>query len=153
MFPNFNFDTALETIEQETNNQTDSITLGRVFLMEFDGNKAKFVLENGRPVEAKTTKEKVQMYTQLLLRTESGKYSIYKDTDFGMTYFKYRGNRQLPVGFINSELKREIEEKLTILSVVESVSDFSATLNDNVLEIDFTINLVDGSAVPVSEVV
>lgn len=153
MFPNFNFDEAIETIEQTTNNSSNSITLGRVFLMKFEGSKASFILENGRPVEATTVKEKVQMYAQWLLRTEAGKYNVYKNTEFGMTYFKYRGNRQLPVGFINSELKREIEEKLTILSVVDSISDFSSKLNESTLEVEFTINLIDDSTVPISEVI
>jgi hypothetical protein len=154
MFPSFNFDDALKTIEQTTSNESDSITLDRVFLMEFEGNKAKVVIENGKPVEAKTTKVKVEMYAQMLLRTELDKYNVYKDTDFGMTYFKYRGNRQLPVGFINSELKREISEKLTKLSVVDSVSDFSAKISEGTLDVEFTIHLIDDeSTVGISEVI
>ncbi len=153
MFPDFNFDEALETIEQVNNEQSDSITLGRVLIYEFIGNKATVVIENGKPKEAKTIKEKVMMYAQMLLRTELNKYNVYKDTDFGMTYFNYRGNRILPSGFINSELKREIEEKLMRLSVVDSISDFSAKMNGTVLNVEFTINLNDNSSVSISEVI
>lgn len=152
MFPSFSFDDAIQTITEESN-QSDSITLGRVFKIDFEGNKATVVMENGKPVEATTIQEKVQRYVQLLLRTELEKFNVYKDTEFGMTYFKYRGNRLLPKGFINSELKREIEEKITQLSVVDSISNFNAKMNDSTLEIDFTINLVDGTSISTSEVI
>lgn len=149
MFPSFNFDT--ETTTEE--NVVISTELGRVFLMKFNGNKATIVLENGKPKEATTNKEKVEMYVQMLLRTEFEKYKVYKDTGFGMTYFKYRGNKQLPIGFINSELKREIEEKVTALTVVDSISNFSAAIKGTVLQVDFTINLTDNTNLQISEVI
>lgn len=151
MFPDFDFNEAIETIEEDVEN--NSIKLGRVFLIKFEGNKANVIMENGKPKEATTIQEKVQMYAQMLLRTEVDKYKIYKDTDFGMTYFKYKGNRLLPKGFINSELKRELEEKILKLSVVDSITDFNARIEGNVLNINFTINLVDNSSLQVSEVI
>lgn len=151
MFPDFDFNEAIETIEEDIEN--NSIKLGRVFLIEFKGNKANVIMENGKPKEASTIQEKVQMYAQMLLRTELDKYKIYIDTDFGMTYFKYKGNRLLPKGFINSELKRELEEKITKLSVVDSITDFNAKVEGSVLNINFTINLVDSSSLQVSEVI
>jgi len=150
VFPSFNFDTVQSNTEE---NEVSSTELGRVFLMKFNGNKATIILENGKPKEATTNKEKVKMYVQMLIRTELRKYKVYKDTDFGMTYFKYLGNKQLPTGFINSEFKREIEEKVTVLSVVNSISNFSSAMKGTVLQVDFTINLTDSTNLQISEVI
>jgi hypothetical protein len=121
--------------------------------MKFTGNKATIILENGRPKEAATSKEKVEVYVQMLIRTELDKYKVYKGTGFGMTYFKYRGNKQLPIGFINSEFKREIEEKVTALSVVDNISNFSIAIKGTALQVDFIINFTDNTNLQISEVI
>ena len=69
------------------------------------------VLENGKPKFAETLEEKIQMYLQVLLRTELDKYEIYSGTGFGMTYFAFRG-KKIPNSIVISEIKREITEKL-----------------------------------------
>ncbi|MTI65172.1 MAG: DUF2634 domain-containing protein [Firmicutes bacterium] len=151
MFPNLDLESIAEQINNEVT-QENSTEIGRVFLMQFNGNKATVIMENGKPKEA-TTKEKVQMYTQMLLRTKLDKYKVYKNEDFGMTYFNYMGMRNLPQNFINIEFKRELEEKLKQLNIVDSITNFSANKQGSVLYVEFTINLINGESIEISEVI
>ena len=120
MFPDLDLDTLATEINASVEEEGSAGT-GRVFLMEFSGKKATVVMENGRPKEASTTSEKVRMYAQMMLRTAYEKYSVYEDTGFGMTYYNYLGNRSMPSGFLNSEMKREIGAGLKSLSAVDSI--------------------------------
>jgi len=58
MFPDFDFQAVTEDIAAELG-QSSVIELGRVFI--FDWEKKKMIIENGRPKEAVTDKEKVQL--------------------------------------------------------------------------------------------
>lgn len=144
----------LDKIVLEINNEEEKSTtvLGSVILMDFSDSKKVVKIENGRPVLCQTNKEKVEVYIKLLLRTHLDKYKVDKNTGFGMTYFNYRG-MQLPQGFLESELKRELEEKLRLLNIVDDIIDFYAGLNNNTLHIEFTILLYDGTTLDIEEVI
>ena len=116
-------------------------------MINFIENKATIIMENGRPKECKTIEEKVKMYVQVLLRTAYEKFKIYKNTEFGMTYFNYRGQRNLPQGFIESEIKREIETSLFKLNIVERIQNFSSKLTSIEFKCNFEIILKDGQIV------
>ncbi|WP_027399088.1 DUF2634 domain-containing protein [Anaerovorax odorimutans] len=148
MFPTFDFDNNIETTNEETESP---ISLGRVFIMDFNNGKAIVRMENGKPVEAKTIKEKVQTYIKVLLNTQYEKYRVYKDTGFGMTYFNYLGYRDLDKGFIHSELKREITEKIKALDVISDVIDFSAHILGTTLNVVLTVNLIDETSATIQE--
>ncbi|MGB6129437.1 MAG: DUF2634 domain-containing protein [Psychrilyobacter sp.] len=146
MFPTIDLDGIANQINEEEN-ELNKTTLGRIFMINFIENKATIIMENGRPKECKTIEEKVKVYVQVLLRTAYEKFKIYKDTEFGMTYFNYRGQRNLPQGFMESEIKREIEKSLLKLNVVERVQSFSAKLTSVEFECNFEIILKDGQTV------
>lgn len=146
MFPTMDLDSIANQINEEEN-ELNKTTLGRVFMINFIENKATIIMENGRPKECKTIEEKVKVYVQVLLRTAYEKFKVYKDTEFGMTYFNYRGRRNLPQGFMESEMKREIETSLFKLNIVERIQEFSAKLTSVEFECNFEIILKDGQTV------
>ena len=148
MFPTIDLDSLVIQINEEEN-EVNKTAIGTVFMMDFIGNRATVIMENGRPKECETIEEKVKMYVQILLRTAYEKFKIYKDTEFGMTYFNYRGRRDLPQGFMESEIKREIETNLLQLNVVESIQNFSANLTSIEFECTFEIILKNGQTVEI----
>jgi len=148
MFPNFDF------LEVETDEEIDEdtvTTLGRVMVINYINKKLTVSMEDGKPKEASTETEKIESYANVLLRTASGKFEVYEDTDFGVTYFNYLGRRGLNVDFIKSELKREIESGLEALGTVDSVTDFDFSLTGTTLNVTFTVNLVDGTSTEITE--
>ncbi len=121
--------------------------------MTFENNKAIIVMENGKPRECSSIKEKVEMYVSLLLRTEFGKYKVNESTDFGLTVYKYISNKDIPISIVKSELKREIKEQLVYIDVIKSVENFAISRKGNQLNVSFDIYLKDGETVKISEVV
>ena len=140
MFPTLNLDTLVSSINQQIEKE-NSHEIGKVILLTFnDRNEASVVLENGKPKFAETLEEKIQMYLQVLLRTELDKYEIYNGTGFGMTYFAFRG-KKIPNSIVISEIKREITEKLKKISKFESITNFTAELTGSSLNVSFELNL------------
>ncbi|MHC1723038.1 MAG: DUF2634 domain-containing protein [Aminipila sp.] len=155
MFPTLDIDSIVNKTIEETSTGSNFTSLGRVMVMDFNDidGKATVKIANGKPVEAVSTAEKIQEYVKLLLRTALDKYKVYKDTEFGVSYFKYMGRRDLPMGFIQSEVKREIVEKIEKLNAVESVTDFESSLSGTTLTVQFTINLIDSTSTIINEMV
>ena len=150
LYPILDLNNMVEIINSETSSESVK-SLGTVFMLSFnEKNEARVIIENGKVKRAETIGEKLQMYIQMFLRTERDKFKIYEDTEFGMTYFYYRGYK-VPQGFILSELKRETEENLKKISVFDSVDNFEAILNSSKLEVSFNLNLKDGTTIEISE--
>lgn len=140
MFPTLNLDTLVQNINEQIEKE-NSREIGKVILLTFnEKNQATVVIENGRPKFAETLEEKIQMYLQVLLRTELDKYEIYSGTGFGMTYFAFQG-KKIPNSIVISEIKREITEKLNKLSKFESITNFTAELTGTSLNVSFELNL------------
>lgn len=121
--------------------------------MTFENNKATIVMENGKPRECSSIKEKVELYVNLLLRTEFGKYKVNDSTDFGLTVYKYISNKDIPISIVKSELKREIKEQLVYINAINIVDNFEINRKGNQLNVSFDIHLKDGESVQISEVV
>lgn len=142
MFPTLNLDTLVENINSQINKE-NTHEIGEVILLEFDNfNNASVVLENGKPKFATTLEEKIQMFLQVLLRTELNKYEIYNNTGFGMSYFAFKG-KKVPNSIIISEIKREIMEKMKLLNKFESITNFLAELTETTLNVSFELNLTN----------
>jgi len=156
MLPSLDLDNIISSINAQSTSETVSKNIGTVFMMTFnEENEARVVIENGKVKIAETIEEKIQMFIQVLLRTELDKFKIYEDTDFGMTYFNFKGIK-VSQGFILSELKRELKDNLKKISLVDSVNpvdNFEAVLSSTKLEVSFNVNLADSSTIAISEVV
>lgn len=153
MFPSFNFEKAVTEAEQEQRKQ-EKIELGEVPRLIFDiKGRGHPVMENGKVAMCRDTKEKVKMYIQMLLRTHLNKYKVYESTGFGTTYRNYRGNNLIPVKFISSEIKRELNEQLSKLNVFDSMIKFDAEREERGLRVEFTVILKSKEKIEMSEVI
>ena len=143
MFPTLNLDTLAKEINQASVTASTK-EIGKVFLTDYTANnQARIVIENGKPKKAETVKDKIKEYIQVLLRTELDKFHIYQGKNFGMTYFKYRGQK-VPQSFILSNMKTEIENNLKRISLVDSITNFKTVLSEITVNVSFDVILKDG---------
>ncbi|KQX69223.1 DUF2634 domain-containing protein [Paenibacillus sp. Root444D2] len=141
MFPQFN------TTATSTNTLTGERSLGRVFLFDFDTKQ--HVLIDGKPVEA-TYEQAIQQWIKTLILTEAGKYRVYDDSGFGLSLYQFISRRDIPIGVINSEVKRQIEEQVLKHPEISSIQNFSTTRNNGMITI--SCNVVTKNGVMNSEV-
>lgn len=143
MFPRLKLDKVIEEVEQEENKVYD-----KTFLFDFD--KGDFVVRDGRLVEV-AGKEATKVRLEKLLRTEKFKYKIYKTLDnedeYGTNIKKLVLGKKLPRFFIESELKREIEENAKkYIHEIDRIEDFRVEHELSTLKIFFTVILKNGEA-------
>ena len=108
--------------------------------IKFDYEKNKFVFENGQAQEIRQI-EAVKQWLELMCRTLP---------DFGVQTDLIRSYKVLPVGFIYSEIKRQIEENSGITRCIKSIINFKAENNNGILNIYFTAVLTDGNEVDIN---
>lgn len=128
MFPNI-------VIPDINSDQENTRRLGKVF--KFDFEKNEYVIQNGKLVEI-SNEEAVKQFTTWTLKTQVAKFNVYPK-DYGIDKDSFIGFKKLPQGFINSELKRQIEEQLIKHPLILGVTDFSYKKSDSKLIVDFTI--------------
>lgn len=144
MFPT---DTDFESIKISTANEQSS-KIGRSFL--FDFKTGQHQITDGKVVECDQL-QAIRQWLELLVRTTVDKYQVYKDTGFGTTWEQYVGRRNLPLGFVVSEMEREISEAAIKLNpAIASVQDFEAERTTRGLIITFTAALKDKQLMEVS---
>lgn len=131
MFPELEID-EINIVENETTQ------MGKSFLFDFD--KGDFVLVNGGLVEA-DLKTSVKVWIQKLLRTELNRYKIYEGSEYGIQLEDLIGT-SLSSAFVDSEIKREVSEKLTLHPQIDYISDFIIDKSNSTLYITFKVILV-----------
>lgn len=141
--PIVNLDDLINSIN--TAIEEENSELGIIHVVEFSNNKLNVIIEDGKPKIAENNFDKIKSFLSVLLLTQLDKYNVYLTEKFGLTYFKYIGQKFLPEGFINSEFKRELEEWVLKLNIVDSLTDFSFIRYQAVLQINFTVVLKDSS--------
>lgn len=125
--------------------------IGEIVDMEFNNNTARVIVKNGRPVMATTLKRKIEVFAQMLLRTEVNKFNVYKLNNFGVDYFRFIGRGDYPFSFIRSEIEKTIKEKLLMFRGIKSVIDFKATLEMSKLNIEFTVISIEDDIININE--
>lgn len=145
MFPT---DITFPKVITDTENDSADASVGRSFV--FDYVKGQHLIVDGKPKETDESTA-IKQWFELLLRTTLGKYTVYDDTDFGTTWQNYIGYRQLPKGFVESELKREIVEACDeYCPAVAAVTDFVAERTSHGLTVSFTAELTNSELVEVT---
>lgn len=132
-----------------TENETEGF--GTDFL--FDYETGQHIMKNAVLTEC-TTLQGIQQFIQNVLRTQANAYGVYieGETDvFGVSIYEHLGKRTLPMGYVNSELKREVTENLLKHPLISSVSNWVGKREKRGLNISFTVTLTDGSIVNTSE--
>lgn len=144
MFPEIDYDfDAEEVVEEEI---TESIKIGRTPLYDFD--RQEYVIRDGKVVEC-TQEEAVRQWTGFLIKTKLGKYRVYDDTEFGSNVESFIGYKYDNVGYVVSEIEREIEEGAELCAAIDSIEDFDHEMSNGVLRITFTIVLASGDTMEV----
>nr|DAO06128.1 MAG TPA: Protein of unknown function (DUF2634) [Caudoviricetes sp.] len=144
MFPT---DTDFQDIKISTTNEQSS-KIGRSFL--FDFKTGQHQITDGKVVECDQL-QAIKQWLELLVRTMLDKYKVYRGTGFGLTWEQYIGRRDLPLGFIISEMEREVSEAAVKLnSAIASVQDFTVERQTRGLTIGFSAVLKDKQVLEVS---
>lgn len=115
--------------------------LGEVFL--FDFSNKEHVLKDGKPVEA-TYEQAIKQWVTMLLITELDEYEVYKGTAFGLGIKSFLGRRDIPIAVINSEVKRQIEERVAIHPEIIGVDNFVMTREGSKASLSFSVQTLKG---------
>ena len=143
MFPNIFIE------ETSVNDETKNV--GCDFLFNYE--TGQHIMKNAVLVECNTI-QGVQQFIQNVLRTKINSYKVYTEDEteaFGISIYDYLGQRSLPLGYLNSELKREVTELLLKHPLINEVKDWCGKRNRRGLEICFTTVLTDGTLIETSE--
>lgn len=142
MFPDINIDVN-KLIETITLDEQQLDKLGRVPLFDFDKNV--YVAEGGRLIYA-TEIEAVEQWIKFLILSELDKYNIYKETGFGLkSGYEIIGYKQAPKGYLESNLKLELSEKIKAHKLITRVYDFTFNRDGDLLTINFSIDSSAGT--------
>jgi len=121
----------------------------------FDYETGQHVM-NGSVLSECNDLRKVRQFIQNVLRTPANTYKDYvkgeKET-FGLSIYNYIGQRKLPAGYINSELKREVTENLLRHPMIVEVKDWNAKRERRGLNISFTVVLKSGNVISIADTV
>jgi len=144
MFPSLDLDTVSSEITKE-----EKQTLGISFL--FDFKKNEFVLQDGKMVKVGDV-EAVKIWVEKVLRTDKFKFKIYEkdntnEDEYGVTIKKLIMGKRYPVGFIQSELKREITETMLKHPEISRIENFRASQEIATSKICFTTILKDNRTI------
>lgn len=147
MFPNAFIEPVTETTENEV---TDT---GVDFL--FDYAEGRHIMTGGVPSK-QSIFIGVKQYVENVLRTPADTYKVYtkgETESFGISIYKYIGQRSLPMGYLNSELKREVTENLLRHPLITSVDNWQGEREKRDLKISFSVTLTDGGIINFREII
>lgn len=138
MLPEIDLDTVMNETEQQENKTYD-----KTFLFDFE--KGDFVIKDGRLVEV-SGKDAIKVRLEKLLKTEKFKYKIYEKPDgedeYGVNIKSLILGKKLPRFFVESELKREIEENAKkYIQEIDRIEDFRIEQELSKLKVFFTVIL------------
>lgn len=119
------------------------------FLFDFD--TGDFVVRDGKLIECDGI-EAVKVWIEKILRTEKGRFKIYDNTEYGARLEDLIVGNSYSVAFIESELKREIEDALLQNPQIRSVSNIQITrgINSLTVELEVTLDDTGGNSITVT---
>ena len=109
----------------------------RSFLFDFE--KGDFVLHDGKVVET----DDISVWVEKVLRTEKYRYKIYDGTNYGCQIEDLVIGANYDASFLESELKREIEDALRQHPQITGISNFEVERTINGANITLGVDLVD----------
>lgn len=145
MFPS-GFTEASAVLEEKEDSGVDFL---------FDYGTGQHIM-HGSVLRECTDLEKVRQYIQNVLRTQANVYGVYTDgeTDiFGLSVYNYIGQRSIHMGYVNSELKREVTELLLKHPLIADITDWQAKREKQGLNIAFTAVLANGDLIKTTETI
>lgn len=130
-----------EIIYTEIDMEEFSVTpMGKIFLYNFPNKE--FILQNGDVVKAENV-DRVKVWVEKILRTQKGKYEIYPSYGVDFRRLMFEG---YPLGFLRSEIEREIREAVELNPEINFVDNFVFQRVQRGLECEFTVNTIYGES-------
>ena len=149
MFPTIHTD--LEQLNQKLSQQQNSIKpLGKSCFFDYKTGQHKIIDGKAVMCSLVETVETMEQWIEKVLRTELNKYGIYtidETENFGISIYRYIGEKNIPMGYIISELKREITEQMLQHRYIKEVTDYQAIREKRGLHILFTTVLITGEQI------
>lgn len=110
--------------------------LGKVFL--FDFAERKYVLRDGKPVEANYD-ESIRQWLAMLMITERDKFKVYSGSDFGISLAQFIGRKDIPLATVTSEVSRQIGEAAAMHPEITGVEQFVISRSDGKATLHFDV--------------
>jgi hypothetical protein len=129
-------------LELNMEQEEDLPPLGKSFL--FDFATGQFVKRDGKLVLVEG-RDAVKAWIEKVILTEKFRYEIYKGMEYGVSLEDLKGSA-LSIVFVETEVKRELEEAITKHAYIQSLSQWEFTRGESSLIISFKVNLVNGTA-------
>lgn len=127
--------------EETPKNAVDD-TKNRYKDIYFDIKTKKIVVVDGK-VQIASKKQQIQQWLYLLIHTELGKYKVYENTDFGISFlYEMRGHEYYSSGFTIAQIQDELAEKIKLHKCIDEVKEikiekkFNSLVITVVLEVD-----------------
>lgn len=139
MLPQLNLDDFVQEVEVKENKKQ-----GKTFL--FDFKQGDFLIKDGRLIEVDGV-EAIKVWIEKILRTEKFKFKIYEEDgidEYGIIIKRLIQGKKVPQFFLQSELKREIEETLQKHIEIDRIDNFRTAQDQTTLIIYFTVILKNG---------
>lgn len=111
--------------------------------LKFDFKQGEFVMENGDAVTVSGL-DALRMWTEKCLRTQFGRYRLYKDNPYGANIEDLVIGRAYGSGFTAAELKREIETALLRNEDITAVTGIELSRERDTLSVDISLETVYG---------
>lgn len=109
----------------------------------FDTKTKKIVVKDGKTFTTNIVEE-VKQWIFLLIHTEMGKYKVYEDTKFGITFlYKMKGHEFYSSGFTIVQIKDELTEKMGLNKNIKEVIDITIEKAFNSLTFNITVAIND----------
>lgn len=125
----------MQDLTDVTNAET--VTAGKSFL--FDFSKGDFVFKDGKLVDTND----ITVWIEKILHTEKGRFKIYEGTDYGCHLEDLIIGNNYPMSFIESELKREIEDALLQNPNIKAVSGFALERTKSGITVSMEVETID----------
>jgi len=139
LLPQLNLDNFVQEVEVKENKKQ-----GKAFL--FDFKQGDFLIKDGRLIEVDGV-EAIKVWIEKILRTEKFKFKIYEEDgidEYGITIKRLIQGKKVPQFFLQSELRREIEETLQKHIEIDRIDNFRTAQDQTTLIIYFTVILKSG---------
>jgi len=114
---------------------------GKSFLFNF--NKGDFDLKDGKITVVEDIAA-LKVWIEKILRTKRGEYKIYEGTPYGSRFDDLVVGSTYPPAFIDSELRREVEEALTQNPQIITISEFEVDRSASNCTVSFVVTLASG---------
>ena len=114
---------------------------GKSFL--FDFSKGDFILKDGK-LQSTEDIAALKVWIEKILRTKRDEYVIYAGTPYGSRFDDLVVGSTYPPAFIDSELRREVEEALTQNPQIITISEFEVDRSASNCTVSFVVTLASG---------